>query len=311
MKKLIISGGSGFLGSLIIEHFKTMFDDIVLLSRKPSQPNISEQNQPLPNVRTVLWDAQSFTGWEKEFENATVVINMAGRSVDCRYHQKNKDLIMNSRVDSTTIIGKAIAHCKNPPKVWLNSSTATIYRHSLDKEMSEDEGEIGTGFSVSVAKAWEKAFFSSATPQTRKVALRTSIVLGKNGGALQPIKKITQLGLGGKQGDGKQKFSWIHEEDFVRSLDFLIKDEGLEGAFNLVSPQPSTNSELMRLMRKTLSIPFGIPSPKPLLEFGALIIRTETELLLKSRNVIPQRLTQAGFNFSYPKLEPALQNLLY
>jgi len=309
MKKLIISGGSGFLGSLIINHFNTQFDDIVLLSRKQNiEINKHQENQK--HIRTVVWDATSFSGWEKEFEDATVVINMAGRSVDCRYNQKNKDLIMNSRIDSTTVIGKAIAQCKNPPKVWVNSSTATIYRHSLDKQMSEEQGEIGTGFSVSVAKAWEKAFFSSKTPQTRKVALRTSIVLGKNGGALQPIKRITQLGLGGKQGNGNQKFSWIHENDFVRSLAFLIGNQELEGVFNIVAPQPSTNKELMRLMRRALKIPFGISSPKFLLEMGAFLIRTETELLLKSRNVIPRKLTNVGFKFSHPNLEQALQNLI-
>lgn len=313
MKKLIISGGSGFLGSLLIEHFKTMFDEIVLLSRKRTHNTKNKIENDAINqqhIRTVVWDAQSFSGWEQEFENATVVINMAGRSVDCRYNKKNKDLIMNSRVDSTTIIGKAIARCNQPPKVWLNSSTATIYRHALDKEMSEAHGEIGTGFSVSVAKAWEKAFFSSETPHTRKVALRTAIVLGKNGGALQPIKKITQLGLGGKQGKGTQKFSWIHEEDFVRSIEYLMKDPALEGVFNIVAPKPSTNAELMQLMRHTLAIPFGLPSPKPLLALGAFVIRTETELLLKSRNVIPHRLEQSGFTFSYSSLEQALKHLL-
>jgi len=176
--------------------------------------------------------------------------------------------------------------------------------------MSEEDGEIGTGFSVSVAKAWEQAFFSSRTPQTRKVALRTSIVLGKNGGALQPIKKITKLGLGGKQGDGNQKFSWIHEEDFVRSLDFLMNNSKLEGVFNIVAPKPSDNKTLMKYMRKIVRMPLGLPSPKPLLEIGAILIRTETELLLKSRNVIPDRLDKAGFTFNHPNLEQALKNLL-
>lgn len=302
MKKLIISGGSGFLGSLLTHYFGDQFEEIVLLSRK--------QKPHTNNIRTVLWDAKTFSGWEKEFEGADVIINMAGRSVDCRYNQKNKELIMNSRVDSTRIIGEAIAQCSHPPKVWLNSSTATIYRHSLDKEMSEENGEIGTGFSVNVAKGWEKAFFTSNTPQTRKVALRTSIVLGKNGGALQPIKKITQLGLGGKQGDGAQKFSWIHQSDFVRSIEFLIHSPALEGPFNIVAPEPSTNTELMQLMRQTLRVPFGLPSPKPLLEIGAFLIRTETELLLKSRNVIPQRLKEEGFIFEQPDLKKALQQLL-
>lgn len=302
MKKLIISGGSGFLGSLITDYFGDKFEEIVLLSRK--------RKPPKNKCRTVVWDAKTFSGWEKEFENADVVINMAGRSVDCRYTNRNKQLIMNSRVDSTRIIGKAIEQCKNPPHVWLNSSTATIYRHALETKMTEDQGEIGTGFSVHVAKAWEQAFFSSRTPQTRKVSLRTAIVLGKEGGALQPIKKITQLGLGGKQGSGKQKFSWIHQDDFVRSIDFLIQHIDFEGVYNIVAPEPSTNEELMRFMRDILQVPLGIPSPKPILEVGAFLIRTETELLLKSRNVIPQRLVQRGFSFKYSDLKAALTDLL-
>ncbi|MDE0598440.1 MAG: TIGR01777 family oxidoreductase [Dokdonia donghaensis] len=302
MKKLIIAGGSGFLGSILINHFQNQFEEIVLLSRK--------QKAPSHNVRTVLWDAKNVTGWKNEFENTDVVINMAGRSVDCRYHKKNRDAILNSRVDTTTIIGKAISQCSNPPQVWLNSSTATIYRHSLETPMTEANGEVGTGFSVEVAKAWEQAFFDSDTPLTRKVALRTSIVLGKDGGALQPIKKITQLGLGGKQGDGKQKFSWIHQDDFVRSLDFLIKNDTLQGPFNIVSPMVTTNSELMKYIRSVLKVPFGLPASKPLLEIGAFIIRTETELLLKSRYVIPERLIKAGFTFTHPELKKALYNLL-
>ncbi len=302
MKKLIIAGGSGFLGGILINHFKNQFEEIVLLSRK--------QKTPYHNIRTVVWDGKTLAGWAAEFENTDVVINMAGRSVDCRYHKKNRDAILNSRVDTTRIIGKAISLCRIAPKVWLNSSTATIYRHSLDTPMTEVNGEVGTGFSVEVAKEWEQAFFDSNTPHTRKVALRTSIVLGKDGGALQPIKKITQLGLGGKQGDGKQKFSWIHQDDFARSLEFLIKNKTLQGPFNIVSPMVTTNSELMSYMRSVLKVPFGIPASKPLLEIGAFIIRTETELLLKSRYVLPEKLLKAGFTFTHPELKEALHNLL-
>jgi len=277
MKKLIIAGGTGFLGSVIISYFKDSFDEIVLLSRLPAG---RQESTIKDNYKTVIWDAKTIDDWATELDGADVLINMTGRSVDCRYHQKNKDLILNSRVDSTTVLGEAIAVCKNPPKVWLNSSTATIYRHSLDKEMDEEHGEIGNGFSVSVAKAWEKAFFEANTPSTRKVALRTAIVLGKEGGALQPMVKMTKLGLGGKQGSGDQKFSWIHEDDFVQIIDFCIKNT------------------------------FGIPAPKPILEMGAFLIRTETELLLKSRNVIPKRLLEHGYTFSYQNLETALKELI-
>ncbi|WP_299767822.1 TIGR01777 family oxidoreductase [uncultured Dokdonia sp.] len=306
MKKLIIAGGTGFLGSVIISYFKDSFDEIVLLSRLPAG---RQESTIKDNSKTVIWDAKTIDDWATELDGADVLINMTGRSVDCRYHQKNKDLILNSRVDSTTVLGEAIAVCKNPPKVWLNSSTATIYRHSLDKEMDEEHGEIGNGFSVSIAKAWEKAFFEANTPSTRKVALRTAIVLGKEGGALQPMTTMTKLGLGGKQGSGDQKFSWIHEDDFVQIIDFCIKNSEIDGVINVVSPHPSDNKTLMRLLRKTLNIPFGIPAPKPILEMGAFLIRTETELLLKSRNVIPKRLLEHGYTFSYQNLETALKEL--
>jgi uncharacterized protein (TIGR01777 family) len=288
MKKLIIAGGTGFLGAILIKHFSPSFDEIVLLSRK--------QKLPKDKVRTVLWDAKSKGPWCTELEKADALINMTGRSVDCRYNPKNKAAILNSRV--------------NPPPIWLNSSTATIYTHSLDSFMDEENGEIGSGFSVEVAKAWEAAFFNSPTPKTRKVALRTSIVLGKNGGALQPIQRLTRMGLGGKQGSGKQKFSWVHETDFAQSIAFIMAHPTLDGAVNIVAPTPSTNTALMRLMRNYLKVPFGLPAGKGLLKMGARLIRTETELILKSRNVIPTRLLKAGYTFRFNSLEIALKELL-
>lgn len=302
MKKLIIAGGSGFLGSVIIEHFKNTFDEIILLSRKH---NTATHHK----VRTVIWDAKSLGEWVSELEKADVMINMTGRSVDCRYTQKNKDIILKSRVESTHILGQAITQCEHPPKVWLNSSTATIYRHSLDKKMDEETGEIGKGFSVQVAKAWEEAFFSYHTPKTRKVALRTAIVLGKKGGALQPMITMTKLGMGGKQGSGDQKFSWIHEEDFVRSIEYILENNSMEGPINIVAPTPSDNRTLMQILRNALKVRFGISSSKPLLEMGAFFIRTETELILKSRNVIPKKLIDSGFIHTYRNLDLAIKDL--
>jgi len=302
MKKLIIAGGTGYLGQVLVSHFETEFDEIVLLSRK---------HKPTHNgCRTVVWDAKTIGLWAQELNNAEVLINMTGRSVDCRYNDLNKAVILNSRVVSTNILGLAVASSEHPPKVWLNSSTATIYRHSEDLQMDEHSGEIGTGFSVDVAKAWENSFFSSETPHTKKVALRTAIVLGKNGGALTPIKRLTQLGLGGKQGSGFQKFSWIHERDFARALAFCIENNLIDGPVNIVAPTPSDNRTLMSLMRKKLGIPFGIPSSKSLLEFGARLIRTETELILKSRNVIPLKLQKAQFKFEFSTLSEALNDIL-
>ncbi|MEP0263851.1 TIGR01777 family oxidoreductase [Dokdonia sp.] len=306
MKKLIIAGGSGFLGAVITDAFKDTFDDIVLLSRLPAG---RQESSIKNNIRTVIWDATSLGQWATELEGSNVVINMTGRSVDCRYTKKNKDIILRSRVESTHILGKAITQCKNPPKIWFNSSTATIYRHSLDKEMDEETGEIGQGFSVQVAKAWEEAFFSHHTPNTRKVALRTSIVLGKNGGALRPMITMTKLGLGGKQGSGNQKFSWIHEEDFVRIIQFIMDDTTIEGPINVVAPIPSDNKTLMRILRTSLKIPLGLAAPRPLLEVGAFLIRTETELLLKSRNVVPKKLINKGFKHIYSNLEHAIKDL--
>jgi uncharacterized protein (TIGR01777 family) len=298
MKKLVIAGGSGFLGNAIVNHFKNKFKDIVILTRN-AIPNTD-------TVRYVTWDAKTLGDWQQELEGCDVLINMAGRSVDCRYTDTNKKTIMDSRVDSTQVLNKAVAAQQNPPKIWFNSSTATIYRHAMDMEMGEENGEIGTGFSVSVAQAWEKTFFEGHTPKTRKVALRTSIVLGKNGGALTPIKTLAKLGMGGKQGTGEQKFSWIHVDDFVRSIDYIIKNEELNGPINIVAPKPTNNTKLMQEVRKAVGIGFGLPSPKWLLEIGAILIRTETELILKSRNVVPTKLLNHGFTFKYPTLNAAL-----
>ncbi|GAA0724682.1 TIGR01777 family oxidoreductase [Aquimarina litoralis] len=301
MKKLVIAAGTGFLGDILVEYFKNKVDTIIILTRG--------ENRTINNIRYVQWDAKTIGNWQSELEGADVLINMTGKSVDCRYHQKNKDLILSSRVESTNVLGKVITNCTHPPKVWLNSSTATIYRHSLDMEMDEINGEIGTGFSVNVATNWEHAFFSHHTPKTRKVALRTSIVLGKKGGALQPILNLVKIGFGGKQGKGNQKFSWIHEIDFARSLEFIIDNPEMEGPINIVAPNPSDNKTLMQTLRKVTNISIGMPLPKFLLEIGARMIKTETELILKSRNVIPKKLQEAGFQFTYPDLTEATKEL--
>ena len=302
MKNLVIAGGSGFLGNAITAHFQNQFNTITILTRGKSKTK--------GNVNFVTWDAKSLGNWQHIIDGSDVLINMTGRSVDCRYTERNKKIILDSRVDATKILGEAIIQSKNPPKIWLNSSTATIYRHSLDKEMDETTGEIGEGFSVHVAKSWEEAFFSIATRRTRKVALRTSIVLGRNGGALQPIKNLSKIGFGGKQGNGDQAFSWIHLQDFVKSIDFIIQNEVLEGPVNIVAPKPTTNSVLMKTVRNAIGIPFGVPLPKWVLEIGSRIIQTETELVLKSRNVIPAKLLSQGYTFDYPELKDALKDAI-
>lgn len=301
MKKIIIAAGTGFLGQVLVNHFKNKVEEIVVLTRGKS---ITKNT-----VRYINWDAKTMTGWESDLEDADVLINLAGKSVDCRYTTNNKNEIMASRVESTTILNKAVLQCTNPPKHWLNSSTATIYRHSTDKQMDEVNGEIGFDFSMNVASMWEKAFFQTETPRTKKTALRTSIVLGKKGGALIPLKRLAYLGFGGKQGSGKQFVSWIHEKDFARAVAFIIDNE-IEGTINVVSPEPIHNRNFMEAIRITANIPFGIPINTFMLKLGAKIIGTETELVLKSRNVIPKRLQENGFKFIYGDIYKAMSHLL-
>lgn len=301
MNKLVIAAGTGFLGQALVNHFKNKFEEIVILTRGKSKT--------IDTIKYVNWNAKTFTGWEKELENAAVLINMAGKSVDCRYTKENKKEILLSRIESTRILNKAVLNCTTPPKHWLNSSTATIYRFSLDKEMDEINGEIGNDFSINVALSWEKAFFKTETPNTLKTALRTAIVLGKQGGALVPLKTLAKFGLGGKQGKGNQFVSWIHETDFIKAVDFIIQKE-MTGVVNIVSPKPIPNADFMKELRKAVNCPIGIPISEPLLKFGAVVIGTETELVLKSRNVIPRRLQENGFLFEFDTLEKALKNLI-
>ncbi len=300
MKKIVIAGGSGFLGKCIIEHYGHEAE-IVVLTRGKSRVDA--------NVQFVNWDGKSLGDWSTKLEEAEVLINLNGKSVDCRYTEVNKKLIYATRLESTTVLGKAIQQCKTPPKLWINSSSATIYRHAEDRPMDEETGEIGTGFSVDVCQQWEKVFTEIETNSTRKVAIRTAIVLGRNGGALQPLKNLAKLGVGGKQGKGNQYFSWIHEQDFVNVIDFIIENKALSGAINVSSPNPISNEHIMKSLRKAVKIPFGIPMPAWLLEFGALLIGTETELVLKSRRVVPKRLHDAGYHFQYENIEGALNDL--
>ncbi len=292
-KKIVIAGGTGFTGKYFTRKFKDAGYQVVIISRQRHHINWHD-------TRGVI-DA---------LENAAMLINLAGRSVDCRYNKKNKQEIYDSRVNTTKALGEAVLLCEIPPKLWINSSTATIYRHAEDRPMTESTGEIGTGFSVDVATNWEKAFFDFKLPATRQTALRMAIVLGKDGGVVKPLKNLVQFGLGGKQGSGNQMFSWIHIEDLYNIIIYLQQHEELSGVFNTSSPNPVTNKILMQLFRKKMNVPIGLPAPGWLLKIGAVIISTEPELILKSRWVLPERLLLAGFDFKYAELENALNEIM-
>jgi uncharacterized protein (TIGR01777 family) len=299
--KIILAGGSGFLGKLLTDHFVKQGCKVVILTRRASQVS--------NDVHYVNWDAEHQGDWVQHLEDADLVVNLNGKSVDCRYTKKNRQLIYATRLNATEALGKAISNCQRPPACWLNASSATIYRHSTDNEMDEHTGEIGEGFSVDVCQQWEQSFNKFELASTRKLIMRIGIVLGKKNGAIKPLKMLARLGLGGKQGSGQQYMSLLHQTDFVNAVDFLFKNVAAKGVYNLVSPNPITNKDFMHFLRKSLSIPFGMPLPESLLKLGALIINTETELIMKSRRVIPTRLLEEGFTFAFPFIEEALTDL--
>lgn len=296
--KIVIAGGTGFLGKCIINNYIETPTEFVILTRGESRT----QKQ----IQYVHWDGKNAGPWTAFLEGANAVINLNVKSVDCRYTEKNKRLIYSTRLDSTAAIGKAIQECTNPPELWINASSATIYRHSVDKEMDEYTGELGSGFSVDVCQKWEQTFNSIQTPGTRKVLIRTGIVLGENGGALQPLIRLVKVGFGGNMGNGNQYFSWLHEDDFVKIIDYIMTHPEMKGVYNLTAPAPVPNHHVMKVLRSSLEMPFGLPLPKWLLEFGALLINTETELVLKSRRVIPRRLLEDGYLFKFDRIEDAL-----
>jgi uncharacterized protein (TIGR01777 family) len=299
--KMVIAGGNGFLGHHLRQHFRQLGYRVVTIGRGAvSGPD------------AVRWDACTLGAWARELEGAAVLVNMAGRTVDCRYSETNKREIIASRVESTRVLGEAVAACAAPPKVWLNSSTATIYADTEGAKPANTEaaGIIGAGFSVEVAKAWEDAFAACAAPATRQVALRTSIVLGPDGGAFPVMAKLARLGLCTPQGSGRQWVSWLHIRDFCRAVEFLISKTDEAGAFNVCAPNPLTNRDFNALLCQQLRPLLRLPQPQWLLEMGAFLLRTETELILKSRKVYPQRLLDLGFAFHYSTCEQAVTDLL-
>ncbi|NQW88203.1 MULTISPECIES: epimerase [unclassified Frigoribacterium] len=311
---IVLAGASGFIGQHLAAAFRAEGARVSLIGRHG--PDAS-------------WgDTAGITAL---LEGADLLVNLAGKSVNCRYGPENRAEIVRSRVETTRELKEAVLACTAPPRVWMNSSTATIYRHAEDRPMTESDGEIGSGFSVDVATAWEAEFFSGELPATRRVALRMAIVLG-DGSALVPLMNLVRVGLGGPQfdgpwpatrarlaagtyhhegrGGGRQKFSWIHVDDVLGAIRFARADSSVEGPLNLSSPNPSDNRTVMRTLRRVLGVPFGLPAWRWMLELGTAVLRTETELVLKSRWVLPERLVDGGYEFVHPHLDEALKSIV-
>ncbi|TLX24374.1 TIGR01777 family protein [Chryseobacterium indologenes] len=295
--KIIIAGGTGFLGENLKKYFTEKGNRVYILTRKPRREN------------EIYWNAKTVGEWQNILENADVLINLTGKSVDCRYNEKNKQEIYSSRIESTKVLQKAIDSCSQKPKIWMNASSATIYVHSEKHLNTEENGMIGDDFSMNICKSWEKEFFTTKNEEVRKVALRTSIVLGNNGGAFPKLKMITKLGLGGKQGRGNQMVSWIHIDDFCRAVEWVISHQDLTGAINVTAPDPISNEAMMRKLRKQVNAPIALNTPVWQLEIASVLMGTETELLLKSRNVFPGKLLESGFQFSYETFDIAVLKL--
>ena len=306
-RRIILAGGTGFLGCALADHFGAARWNVVVLGRAQTAGNLQACYVP--------WDAETPGPWQGELEGANAVVNLTGKSVNCRYNPRNRREILDSRVKSTRLIGEALARCRKPPPVWLNSSTATIYRHTYGDAWDEageirPEKEAKDAFSIEVAKAWEQALAEAQTSGTRKVAMRTAMVLGHAKNSVFPmLRRLTKLGLGGKMGTGRQFVSWIHQMDFCRAVYWLIEHPALNGEINIAAPSPLPNKEMMRTLRNICGLPFGLPAPAPLLEIGAFLLGTETELIIKSRRVVPRRLLESGFEFRFPTLREAFADL--
>lgn len=306
--RVVLPGGSGQVGGVLARAFRAKGHEVVVLGRRAVAPG------------EVLWNGRDDGPWMTELDGADVVVNLAGRSVDCRYTRANLDEMMRSRVDSTRAVGRAIERAARPPRVWLQMSTATIYAHRFDAPNDEASGRIGGGepdapaywgFSVEIAKAWEQAQRETETSATRKVALRTAMVMSPDrGGIFDVLLGLARRGLGGPVGGGRQYVSWIHHRDFVRAVEWLIARDDFEGPVNLAAPNPLPQRDFMAALRRAAGVPIGLPATRWMAAIGAFVLRTDTELLLKSRRVVPGRLQEAGFRFDFPEWPPAAAELV-
>lgn len=307
--KIVIPGGTGQVGRVLVKAFQARGDDVVVLSRSGES-----------DARVVPWDGRTIGAWVEEIDGADVVINLAGRNVNCRYTEANRKEMMDSRVDSTRAVGAAIGSANRPPGVWLQMSTATIYAHRFDAPNDEATGLIGGDepdapkdwrFSIDIAKAWERAQREVSTPRTRKVAMRASMIMSPDrGGIFDVLLGLTRAGLGGAIAGGRQFMSWIHDRDFVRAVEFLIARDDFDGPVNVAAPHPIPQREFMALLRAAWGVPIGLPATKWMVAVGAFFLRTETELTFKSRRVVPGRLLDAGFNFDFPHWREAVRDVV-
>lgn len=307
--RFVIPGGSGQVGTLLARALHRNGHEVTVLTRTPMAAP----------WRTVSWDAKSLGPWARELDGADIVINLAGRNVNCRYTPANRREILSSRVDSTRVVGSAIAAARHPPEVWLQASTATIYAHRYDAPNDEATGIIGGTepdvpdtwrFSIEVATAWERAFEEAVLPATRRVALRSAIVLSPDaGGIFDTLVGLVRRGLGGRAGDGKQYVSWIHEADFVASILWIVGRRDMAGPMNLASPNPLPQARFMADLRRAFGAPIGLPAARWMLALGAIFMKTETELILKSRRVVPATLLAHGYRFQYPTWPEAAADL--
>jgi len=307
--KIVMPGGTGQIGQVLVRAFLSRGHELVVLSRAGRSA-----------ARLVPWDGRTLGRWQEEIDGADAVINLAGRSVNCRYSLANVTEMLRSRVDSTEAVGSAIERCARPPRVWLQMSTATIYAHRSDGPNDEASGVIGGDevdaprrwdFSIEIAKAWERALFAARTPGTRRLALRSAVMFSANPSVhLDLLLGLVRFGLGGPIAGGRHFVSWIHEADFVRAVELLLERDDLDGVVNLASPNPLPQRDFMAALRSAAGMPLGIPAARWMTEIGAFVLRTDTELILKSRRVVPGRLQAAGFEFEFPVWADAARDLV-
>ena len=312
--RIVIPGGSGQVGTVLARHLYAKGDEVIVLSRTP---------KPAP-WKTLEWDGRTLSpSWTESLEAADAVIHLSGKSVNCRYNAANRKEIIDSRVIPTLLLGEAIAACRTPPRLWMNASTSTFYRDARgvhNQPNDEFTGELGGdeegvpdtwNFSIDVARRWEQAFYASSLPQTRKIALRSSMTMSPDkGGVFSVLSGLVRAGLGGTEGDGKQFVSWVHDLDYCRITDYLIANQDISGPVNITAPEPLPNWQFMRDLRTAWRQPVGLPAFAWMLEIGAVFLRTETELILKSRRAVPTKLLQHGYHFSFPTWSEAAQDLV-